>query len=932
MTKRISLLFCLFALFFTAGAKDKAFQSFQSDYTISKVRTAKANGETYIVGSSYEGIILGISYEGKTRWETPLSGFMNHDLWCADITGDGTDEIFAANANGTVYCLNSSGKILWKFKKNDAPMYSVCVIKKAKTPYVVCGGFDKSIYYLNNKGKMVKEVSSYAYSNENPGAYSKAIPDSGCHLANFIRPIAKADGSQVLAVQGLIHTMAIGARGSLYLFNPLDEQPFKTIKLGKGRPMGDFRLADTNNDGNQEVLMGSSTMIYDAVLLHLNPESGEQIEFPVVKLGRQIDNFGYRVTQPEVISDNGIDKYFILFGSRILLVPFNFDEKKAEVLACKYSFNDMWNDKANGKIVLASIQSGGSCVHLINTKNKSWKEEYTSLVPKGKIAKVLSNTAMLRNKLHNFKAPAYEKKPRPVYLMSESVPNSIKPMVDAIKANSPSPVFLNGAHTGRAEKYDRSNIENERYRNRRDRRRTYDATSEEIVSTFSSKYDNAPGLAFWGGHGNDPYMFQRKTLESILDNAKGKKTVLIFPELEDHSDNFAYALNDYFYPLANHCQITNGMIYVRTKHNFWYSTIHLPMWDRLMSGEYSDVFIPAMEETTDKSMELSLAARLGVWTSGAVDSWGTRCARDNPSFDRLRQHSHQMLPNHFLRNMIYHVSFGAQYLDNFTVDQEYMSLLWELIAKGVLYVPERNEIVSFSPVHLSMINPDEHFLSRSSNVKWTTFYNEEYEKNNHFVFSRLSGSWPGAPVTNWDFSKYAAGVNDRHLNFLAPYQNGMVLLTPPQNGVNADTNVPRGKLSDHLNPIYKNKMTEFYTDGRDYYSADGKQKYAADEYYREVQKELEKSSKLIPITVSGDAVAWVVSQSSPTHLRLTIIDGGYINPNDRTATVHFNTIKPIKMVDILNEEKFDVSGASTTVEIPCGMFRFIDVELSEELH
>ena len=43
---------------------------------------------------------------------------------------------------------------------------------------------------------------------------------------------------------------------------------------------------------------------------------------------------------------------------------------------------------------------------------------------------------------------------------------------------------------------------------------------------------------------------------------------------------------------------------------------------------------------------LSLAARMGLWTSGVVDDWGARCARDNASFDRLRQHSHQMLPNH----------------------------------------------------------------------------------------------------------------------------------------------------------------------------------------------------------------------------------------------------------------------------------------------
>ena len=122
--------------------------SIETDYTISKVRTAQNKGTSYIIASSFEGTIIAVSYSGKTLWKNELSGFMNHDIWCDDITGDGNDEILAANANGTTYCLNNKGKLLWKFKQNNAPMYSVCAIKKEEKNYVVCGGYDKSIYYL----------------------------------------------------------------------------------------------------------------------------------------------------------------------------------------------------------------------------------------------------------------------------------------------------------------------------------------------------------------------------------------------------------------------------------------------------------------------------------------------------------------------------------------------------------------------------------------------------------------------------------------------------------------------------------------------------------------------------------------------------------------------------------------------------------------
>ncbi|MFC2113026.1 hypothetical protein ACFLTA_07145 [Bacteroidota bacterium] len=929
----LSLPMCSHANKKSAGSTDAALFSIDTKYTIMKVRTAVSASGNYIVASSYEGILMGIGYDGNIRWKKELSGFLNHDLWCEDITGDGVDEVMAANADGTLYCLDSKGKLLWKFKSNDAPMYSVCVINHQKTPYVVCGGYDKSMYYLSGEGGLIKEIPSSGYSIENPWQpYVKSIPDSNCHLANFIRKIHKSNGTEILAVHGVIHTMAIQARGSVYLFDPLEEKPYRTVALEKGRPLGEFRSGDVNHDGTEEILMGTSNMLDASIMLQLNPTDGEQTLFKLSTLANKIDRFGYRVVQPEIISSQGEDVFFILFGSRILLVPLDLNETDAEVLACKYSFNDMWNDRKNGKIVLASVQSGGSCIHIIDTKDPDWKEEYSNLEPEGKISEILKNTAVARSNLRQFEAPEWASSPRPpVYLMSESIPRSLAPLADDIKANYKNPVFLNSAWTNKAENWDRSGIKNERYRNRRDNRRKYEATSEEIVNTFVPRYKNAPGLAFWGGHGNDPYMFQLSTTKKILDHAEGKKTVLIFPELEDHSENFAYVMDDYFYPLADYCREKNGMIYVRTKHTFWQANAYLPMWSGLLSGEYSEVFIPAMEETTDKSMELSIAARLGVWTSGAVDSWGTRCARDNPSFDRLRQHSHQMLPNHFLRTMVYHVSHGAQYLDNFAVDQEYMSMLWELIASGALYVPERSEIVSFSPVHLSMLDPDEDYMDRSNNVKWTTFFDQKYEEENPMVFSRLSGSWPGAPVTEWDFSRYAAGVSDRRQNFLPPCENGLVLITPPQSGFQAAANPPRGKLTDHLNPIYKDIMKKYYTDGRNYYSADGKQKFLADEYYKTIEEDIKNSAELLPLTVSGD-VAWVVSQTSPTNLRLTIVDGGYINPDSRTARISFHAAEPVKMVDILDGEEFDLKDpGAVMVNIPCGMFRFIDIELNKPL-
>lgn len=912
--------------------KSPGVTSFDTGYTISKVRHAAARGESFIIGSSYEGTVLAFDYRGTKLWENPLSGYMNHDLWCEDLDGDGADEALAANADGTVYCLAPDGTLRWSFRANDAPMYAVCVVHQGGSAYVVCGGYDKNIYYLSPRGELVLTIPSSTYSRE-PAQKSddKALPPAHVHTANFLRRLRNADGSESLVVHGVVHTMSATARGSLYLFHPLDTQPYEVIKLTKGRVFGDLRVRDVDGDGREEILLGTSSMINDAAVVRVDPGSREQVALSIQDVRGDMDRFGYRVAQPEVLPGGFPGALLVFFGSRVLFTGADLKAGQTRIVAGKYSFNDLWPDPLRGTLLLASVQSGGSCIHVIDPRDPGWQRSYAELRPPGKLVAMQANIAAIRQTLPGFAAPKWERAPVPVYFMSESITPSVRGLVDHFRASFRSPIFLGGVRLNGAENWNRSAMPNQKYRERRDQRRSYTLSQQQVLDIVLPSYRGNPGIAYWGGHGNDPYMFQLETTEKVIAGAAGKKTVLIYPELEDFSPQFEFVLNNLIYPLAAYSRGRNTNLYIRTKHTFWQSIAHLPMWSRLMSGEFADVFVPAMEETTDKSMELSVAARLGVWTSGATDSWGARCARDNPSFDRLRQHSHQMVPNHFLRAMVYSISSGAQYLDNFPVDQDYMSLLWDLIAQGALYVPRREEIVSFSPVHLSIVNPDPVYVDESNNVKATTFYDEKFCRENPFVFSRLNGTWPGAPVTAWDFSRYAAGVTERRLNFLPPYENGLVLITPPQQGKFADPKAPRGALSDHLHPLYKNLLSEYFTDGRHYLSADGTRTYAANEYYRTIAAEIKEAAKKLPLTVTGE-VAWVTAQSSPTHLRLTLIDSGYLNPKARTATVRFHTVRPVKIVDLLNGERFTADDTSRIqVEIPCGSFRFLDLELAHPL-
>jgi len=896
-------------------------------HTITKVRTAVRGGRSRIVASSYQGTVLAIGYDGKVHWKNELSGSMNHDLCCDDITGDGNDEVLAANANGSVYCMDHVGRTLWTFKANDAPMYSVCVVRKDAVTYVTCGGFDRALYYLSASGQLVKRIRSRTYSKEATwGKGPKRIPPKGIHSINFLRRIHVAGGKEMLVVHGVVHGMA--GTGSLYFFSPLSDTPKSIVKLQGKKPYGEMRPGDTDGDGIDEILLGTSGMIQDAACLAVHPGTGRQHRFALSEqpaLRRKIDRFGYRVLQPSIVRCGGRSRAMLLFGSRIILLDADISKAgKAEVLACRYSFNDIWPDPVTGKVILASSQSGGSCVHVLDVGNPEWTAAYEQLRPPGKISAILEGTHTVRKQLAAFKKPSWQRDSLPVYLMTETIPDSLADLVDGIREKSSSPVFLKSQFMREAENWDRSGLANKKYRERRDRRKRYTQTGDQIVALLKKRLAGGPGVSYWGGHGNDPYMLSLATQKRIIDAAHGKKVVTIYPELEDSSGDFRFVLNDLIFPLAEYCKGRNARIYIRSKHLFWQTSVYEPMWSRLMSGEFSDVFVASMEETSDKSMELSLAARMGLWTSGVVDDWGLRCARDSASFDRLRQHSHQMLPNHFLRLQIYNIACGARYINSFPVDQEYMSVLWRLIAAGALYVPKRDEIVSISPVHVAMTKPDRQFADSGNNVKWTLFYDEDRERENPFVFSRLDGSWPGAPVTRWDFSRYAAGVRDRRLNFLPPYPNGIVLITPGQKGRSA-------ALRRTLHPLYRTILKEYLTDGRQYYSDGGRQRHAADTYYRTVEKDIAKSSAKIPLTVSGN-VAWVAAALSPKHIRVTLLDSGFLNPGGKTALITFNTVRPVAITDILAKTSIAVeSGNTAQVHIPCGLFRFIDVEIKQAL-
>jgi len=895
---------------------NSAIKSLLTPYSISKVNISKRADESIIIASSYEGRVLGIRDSGAIVWdiglvssksETPAK-VVNNEIFSADLTGDGNEEVLVASADGVLYCLDSkNGNILWDTSEiseinNNTPMFAVCVVKKGGIPFIACGNYDNSLYYLNANGTFHSELKSSTYSEL--GVFGKDATKfrSRIHMANFLRPFPQDANNDNLLMLAVNNHMQIS--GTIYQFEPLATAPIpipnsrkRGIKISEQRrPIGDMRVVKLPNSNKYTVLLGTSAQRNDSFVQFFNPNiSNYQSETKMVS-GEEIQNtllnfsasnirsrtIFYSVEQTELINTNSGLKYMTLSGDRILLQ--NTDLTGLEEIRSKFSYNDMYKDPESGKIILAGTQSGGSCIHIVNTMDSDWKNDYSNLDPPGKSKLIQSNISEIKRQLTSFRRPDYEipTTPNNVYFVTglgRRTAQSTKNFIRQEEARDPinGPRVLQNVFSQRYRNWDRAAdiTSSAAFLNKRDRRFTYLDCDEPDVTNCSRNYrdvtalrinalnDNNNGVSFWGGHGNDPAPFSQPVLEEILSADLTKKKVLIYPELEGTGNiDFDQYMDSYLYEISEKIQSNsyNTNMHIRTKHTFWQGAVYFSAWRRLLSGEFSEVFVPTMEETQDKSMELSVVARMGIWMSGAVNNWGSRSVPDNVSYNRMREFSSQTLGNHFLRHTIYSLANGATHLNNlqsFDTANSTLRLVLELVSRGALYVPKREEILHISPVHLSMLEPNSDYIFKSNSVKYTVGFDKD-EGEEKFVFGRLDGAFIGAKNTDWDFSSYAAGVTDRRLNFLPPYKNGMVLVTPPSIP-NSQPQSPRGKLTDHMHPLYRGKMKEYYTDGKYYYATSNKVGPIEPDsnFYKTIESDIQNNTNLLPLTVSG-GVAWTV--------------------------------------------------------------------------
>lgn len=856
-------------------------------------------GSRAVVTASLDGTTACFTPDGRRLWSSAPTGAFPFDLAVADLDGDARDETLVAGGDGALRVYDHAGALRWTFART-APLYQVCVARdRHGRATVLTGGVGQVLHALSPQGEEMRSLKTE-------------------HVIRHLRTgDVDGHGDEVVAMA----TASSGLTGilKLFLLDPRDlavrwhHADLSVRGMNPGRRFFSLLLTDLNRDGKAEIVLGGgwrengTVHAYDATGRHL-----------FTKADPRIPSIPYRMGLLRRVTVAGDDFLLGHFGN--VLVLHETDGSLRETVTGPYSFADSHYDAELRTLFLGSEVSGGTEIYAYRLDRPDWKAAYVNQQATGRLAELERNLAQLNRQIRAFQAPSYQPAPRPALAITQ-----IGDARGYRHVEFASSITLSQKVGNPAELWCRE----------RDRRMAYRHTADELAALVAEKEAQGENILVWAGHGNAVF-FPLATFERLLKAAPKRLKGFVFAEMEGTDDHTRAVVEQIIYPLAELCRAHGKIVFFRNKNVFWNGTCYLPFWSRILLDEkFRDVFVPALEETNGRSQELSLAGRIGLWQSGSFNRWACRTVTDDANFNRMFEWGGQQIVTHHLRSLVSTAALGA---DIFLSDIHggaggtpprvrdvpdaqgggvdagppgnsghlFAQLVpfYRMLERGIIQIPTRDNLLAVPGVALAMrAPPSALYLRHGTNGHRYSF---PTDNDPPMVFSRLDTYWGGGRPHDADFSSYAFNVRQRTCNFLPEMPYGLVPIVP----VHAGT---------------ERFPLRIETDGENFYDGAGHLRTAA-EHRPEVEKLLRAAAAKMPLAVAGPA-HWSASRLDEKHLRLVLVDPGFLDPAPRSVAVVLQHLRATACVDILSGESLPVVDGKVPVAIPAGLFRILDLSL-----
>jgi len=897
-TVYIPLLTALVALAAARGHAEALHGFSTGGHTVYHLRCGRkrAGSERVVVAAALDGAVLCYTPEGDLIWKNEANRSLPLDLDVADLNGDGADETMVASAAGSLYILDSTGTLQGRFRREPPLVQVRAVTGTSPQAVILTGGVEKKLYALSAGGKVLRSVEfPYVVRHIRSGEFL-------------------GDGKEYAAV---VTAKNDRSRFFLQLFDPASLEPVwkKPVGLSTDNPTEGtkfhvpwlaYRVAvfcvlpvDVNRDGSDEILL-SDHFERRGIFYGFNG-SGEKV---LTSSSKGIRGRPYRmnllshVTMP----GTGEERIVGLYGNQMIVYDLEGSIERILDGPCSLSCAEF--DPSSKTLFLGSSISGGDGVYALHLDEPGWESAFENLKPVGRLVEVERNLAVLAEQVEGFARPPYQRSPKQTTVVTGRSSGELRALyLDRHDYDNVRFVQFNLF----TEDYGRDFLEPP-WNTTRETRHRYNFTADQIITFAREREERQEPFALWAGHGNDPFYMRLGTIEKILEAAPTTARALVFPEMERTDEAMEYAVRTHVVPIAELCRKHGrAKVVLRNKNIFWNASCYLDLWrEILLGGEYADVFVPSMEETNGRTQAVSLSGRMGLWLCGYFDHVSARAVTDNANFSRFWEWSSQQNLSHLMRSMALRASLGA---DVFLVnvhqgDSRDLAPLYRMLEKGVIAVPERKDLLSVADVCLGMKAPSPSFLEHGKNGHGICRYQPRAPG---MVFDRMDCYWGGAPTGASDFSNYAMGSRNRMLNFLPTNPYGLIASVP------ADTDL-------NTSPFFRSMLV---TDGEVFYD-EQENAVSADAYKETALEALRASAARLRVRVLGE-VAWSVVRLDPTHVRITLIDPGYVSPADREARIVLQHLQGIVCRDVLSGQTLPLARNTATLTVPAGALRIVDV-------
>lgn len=846
--------------------------------------TASVNNENILYVGELDGSLGAYSLKGKKLWHKKTDNpAVLFEIESADINNDGNDDLIAANANGNIYCYDSSGKLLWKFSSDHKVRFSeVAVIQNNGKTQIFAGGNDYKLYELDTKGKLVSETKI-------KGVVRKL------EAGNFISE-EKEDLFLMTYNKDKFNWDFLGFldADSKEVIKSLSSKE-KYVKKMTRAMVTDINIADINGDKKDNILIFGDAS-FKPFFVALDSDFNIIAEYQ----GTNKQTQRYAHAQGAFLPSRNE----IMFQHGGILLVLDSKGKLINSSGERYGkmvFSDFVFEPKSNQLIAGGTVDGSNAIRFFNLKKDTWFK--TNHNKEGRMLEVEKNINTLYEQTLNFKLPSYQTK-------------SDKEWVMITKSNTDSRIKkLNGGDVkfviqkSPKESTDRSHLVAIMgdVALKKDKRGKYQDSREDIVQMARDFEVEGQPFTFWAGHGNDPFYIQIETLEQILEVAPNTCYGFVYAEMANVEDpRVIHYVKEYMPRLAKAIRKNNkAKLYFRYKNMFWAATSHLPLWkDMFFSKKYSDILAPASEDTSNRTQDLNLAGRVGMHSGGYVNDYAMRLIDDNPTSWRPLSPGGQNSVSPYLRQGVIMAAYGARYGVVSTsgfVEEPGLNVLFALMKSGVLPVVEPENIQSIGAWHL-IKGVDAYLIHTVDNHHKL----DQYDKSDvDAVFSVGQMHWAGASIPDYDFSNAALGVKYRWLNYMPEMPHGMVPVAPIESKT----------------MLEKSNVSYFVSNAK--VGIENGNNIPAKQFGETIKKVVSQGEKKLPVIVKG--ASWSVIKLDKNHSRIVLVDPGYIDPQDREVEVVFQNKQPKSVIDILSKENLKISGESVKLSIPAGSMRFIDI-------